>query len=301
MVSVPIPMSPKLKEFENINDANFTYQIKWDGVRILASVQNGQVTLINKNHRDKSLQFPELQTLSSLGKDFIVDGEVMVIEGIKNSFSKILRRNMTIDRKKISHYTKEIPITYGVFDILYLNGRWLLEETLEKRQSILNNLLHSDSLIHICQNYTNAIDLFKTTREMGLEGIIAKKIGSKYTPGKKTYDWIKYKHKQSIETSVGGLLIENQSIRSLAVGVIEENGLRYVGNVGTGLSEEAKEEILRIAIKSVRVESPFRNFDDKNHIWIEPTVKCYIEFMEWTDEYTLRSPVYKGILSTGGK
>lgn len=289
-------MSPMLMDFPNKEDDNYYYQIKWDGVRILTYKENEGVKLINKNFKDKTKQFPELSILANIEKNFIIDGEAMVVKDNKNSFSKILKRNMTVDSKKINYYTKELPITYAVFDILYYDGIWLLEYPIEKRQNLLKSLFKDTSLIHICQNYESAIDLYKTTKSLRLEGMIAKKKTSKYTPGKKNNDWIKYKHILEIKAFIGGVFVEENNIKSLAVGIKEEEKIIYIGNVGTGLSTSKRKEILRALINNVRIDSPFNNYQDKKHIWVEPTVKCYIEFMEWTDDFTLRSPVFKGLV-----
>lgn len=296
MIDFITPMSPKLKSFSNLEDYNYYYQIKWDGVRILTYKLNDTIKLINKNKKDKTKQFPEFEILRDINKDFILDGEAMVIEGNKNSFSKILKRNMTIDSKKIDYYLKVAPITYAVFDILYYDSRWLINEPIEKRQELLHWLLKNNCLIHICKNYDSAIELYKSTKNIGLEGIIAKKKGSKYTPGKKSYDWVKHKHVLEIQPYIGGVLLENNNIKSLAVGIQEDENFIYIGNVGTGLSAYKRREVLKLLINKVRLDSPFNNFRDKKHIWVEPTVQCYIEFMEWTDGFTLRSPLFKGLL-----
>lgn len=290
-----IPMSPKLLPFDFKNNPDYIYQIKWDGVRMLTYKESGKITLINKYGKDKTKQFPELKKLETLEANFVLDGEIMVVEGTKNSFSKILKRNNTGDVKKINFYIDHIPIIYSVFDIVYFNDRWIMDQPLEYRQNLLNNFLESNSLIHLCQNYNEAVELFQTTKKLGLEGIIAKKKGSKYIQGKKSFDWIKFKHRQVIEGYIGGILIENGMIKSLAIGIKESEEFIYIGNVGTGLSEELKKTILSKGLDLVIVDSPFKNFNDKKHIWLLPIVKCFIEFMEWTEDYTLRSPVLKGI------
>lgn len=295
------PMGPKLAEFKHINDERFFYQIKWDGVRILVHKEGTKVTLINKHQRDKTLQFPELQILKEIKDDFIIDGEMMVVKGEKNSFSQILKRNLTKDLNKIKMLSNRIPVTYGVFDIIYLNGASLMDHEIEKRLEILNTLVENNynytNILHVCKNFDDGVSLYETTNKLELEGIVAKKRGSKYIQGKKSYDWIKYKHKRVIKPYIGGIMVENQRVKSLAVGVMDEQDhFLYIGNVGTGLSEDNKKEILEKSIDIVRQHSIFKNFADKNHIWINPEVRCYIEFMEWTDDYTLRSPVFKSLL-----
>jgi bifunctional non-homologous end joining protein LigD len=289
-------MSPKLLEFDFKNNPNYFYQIKWDGVRMLTYKEGNKITLLNKYGKDKTKQFPELQNLANIKEPFILDGEIMVVEGRKNSFSKILKRNNTTDIKKISFYVENIPITYSVFDLLYFNGKWLMDKPIEYRQDLLKDLIQSDTLVHLCQNFQDPVELFYSTKKLGLEGIIAKKKGSKYIEGKKSYDWIKYKHRQNIEVYIGGILVEDKQLKSLAIGIYERDEFTYIGNVGTGLSEVNKEEILKKAVSIVTMDSPFRNFKDKQHIWLYPRVKCLVEFMEWTDDNTLRSPIFKGFL-----
>ena len=295
------PMGPRLAEYKYKNDENYLYQIKWDGVRILAIKEKSVLTLVNRYHRDKTVQFPELQILKEVKEDFVIDGELMVVEGKKNSFSKILRRNLTNDLNKIRFLKEQIPITYAVFDILSLNGNSLMNEGIEKRISILTNLLgkqiKGNDTIHICKSFDDGVSLFSITEDLGLEGMIAKRRGSKYIQGKKSFDWIKYKHKRVIKPYIGGIMVENNRVRSLAVGVIDDEGsLIHIGNVGAGLSENDKQDILQKSISIVKEESKFKNFNNRKHIWLNPEVRCYIEFMEWTDDYTLRSPVFKGLL-----
>ncbi len=291
------PMGPKLLNFNYKNDPSYLYQIKWDGVRIVTYKNNGSITLINKKLKDKTLQFPEIGILQTIKYDFVIDGEIMVVDENKNSFSKVLRRNFTNDEKKIRNLTTTIPITYAVFDVLKFGEKWLMDYPIEERQKYLTEYFPNNNLIHIVQNFDDGVKLYDKTKILNLEGMIAKKRGSKYIQGKKSYSWIKYKHTQEISPFIGGLYIEEKQVKSLAVGIPHgEDKYLYIGNVGTGLTENHKRAILKAVLNEPVLSSPFINFNGKDHIWITPKVKCHIEFMEWTEEYTMRSPVFKGII-----
>ncbi|WP_353893304.1 hypothetical protein PRVXH_000014 [Proteinivorax hydrogeniformans] len=289
------PMEPVLK-YDLINCNDSIYQVKWDGIRILTYKENKDIYLTTRKGKDKTNVFPEIQELKQLSSTFVLDGEAIIIEEGFNDFSKILTRNQLKNKHQINIAIKEQPITYMVFDIIYLNGKWLSNLPYSERYKILTQEIEIKNLNHtkVCKNYDDGESLFKGTKLQKLEGVLEKDLKSKYTFTKSKY-WKKYKHTNDIDAFVGGIYIKNNTISSLALGTKENGFLRYIGNVGVGLDNENIKEILSLANSLVSLESPFKNKKIKKHIFLKPNIKVNVEFMQWTPHKTMRSPVFRGI------
>lgn len=201
------PMKPITPPQIFYNEA-FLYQVKWDGVRMLAYIDQGQVTLINKNLNNKTKQFPELTVLADLfpEKRGIVDGEVMVLKDGKPHFPSILRRNFNRSPMQISMLSRSLPVVYMIFDIIMLGERDLKQEPLSTRLAILKESLQWQAPFYQVDSFDDGPRLFNAVRENDLEGIVAKRRCSPYTPGKKHNDWFKMKYRKRRSFIIGGFI-----------------------------------------------------------------------------------------------
>jgi bifunctional non-homologous end joining protein LigD len=188
-----------------------------------------------------------------------------------------------------------------VFDILYLNGKWITSNALLERQQMLVQNVSFGDRIHSCDNYDSGNDLFKVMSSHGMEGIVAKEKFGKYHPGKKHTTWKKVKCYREIQAVVGGVLLKSNIPNALMLGLPEDKGLAYIGRVATGLNSGQWQDIALIAREYSSERSPFIKMPKIERslkpVWIEPVITVTVNYLEWTDHGTLRNPVIKSINS----
>lgn len=279
---------------------DYLYQVKWDGVRMLAYIEAGRVTLINKRHHDRTLQYPELQELPAHIKAHhaILDGEIVVLKEGKPSFTSVMSRDNLRDAMRIEQVRKSLPINYMVFDLLLLNGDDLTHQTLEYRQELLDKTIRAGNWLHLVEDFDQGTVLFDTICQMGMEGIVAKQRRGHYVAGKRHHDWFKIKYRRRGVCRVGGYTLRGAVVNSLLLGWQQENGLLYVGRAGSGLNRR-QEEILAKYLPARKTEaSPFVNLTRRpaGYYFTEPDIKVEVEFAEWTDDLHLRAPVIKNFI-----
>lgn len=288
---------------EPFDSSEYTYEIKWDGYRSLVFLDS-QTNLQSRNLKNISSIFPELTNLHRFQKKpgLILDGEIVALRNGKPSFLQLQKRGQLRNETQIRQAVKSNPVVYVVFDLLYLNYQSVMNETLEKRRLLLaENLNPIDELIIIEFIQNQGIAYFKSISELGLEGVIAKKKGSLYLPGKRVKTWLKFKRKKISPFIICGLMYNQTSrgeLRSLLLGAYLDDKLVFFGMVGTGFSRLELEILLRELEKIKTTICPFTdstNLPPKNVIWIRPIVVCEVEYLELTDDGILRHPSFKRI------
>ncbi|HEA29868.1 MAG TPA: DNA ligase D [Leeuwenhoekiella sp.] len=278
------------------NDPEWIYEIKWDGYRILANINEGNVELYSRNGNAYGGQFPAIKkALEQVAQDVILDGEVVVVneEGVPN-----FQALQNYDAR-----TTPGELRYYVFDMLYLNGHEMLTLPLLDRKSLIQEVIEDLDSIYYCDHvegmgksfYTRAIDA-------GLEGVIAKKKNSTYTPGFRTEDWLKIKFIQTEEALICGYTDSQNGgslFGSLILGRYEEDGkLRYIGNCGSGYSNEEQKQLLEKFEEYTIDKRPFKqkiNLKGRKPHWMQPKLICEVKFSEWTNNGILRHPIYRGL------
>lgn len=292
------PMDPLLWP-EAFDNDEYIFQVKWDGVRIIAEVNHGQVSLTNKHGKDKTEQYPELHELSQClkVKTAILDGEVVVLKEGKPSFPTVMRRDQS-QAKNIASLRNLLPINYMVFDLLYLNGRDLRNEPLEFRKSQLDQLLINQASLNPVEDFPSGKLLFDAVERMGMEGIVAKKRTSPYTQDKRHKDWLKVKCRRKQACLIGGYTLRGTIVNSLLLGIFREGSFTYVGKAGSGLSAAQQETLSQLLPQLEIHKSPFVNppSPKKGYHYVRPQIGVQIEYLEWTEELNLRNPVIKGFL-----
>lgn len=287
-------MEPILAKWEH-SHGDCVYQVKWDGVRMLAFVDRGRVILQNRQGRIKTATFPELDCLCSIKfQPVILDGEVVVIKDGRPSFSMILHRNFLP-----SPGLGSPPVSFVVFDILQFLGNDVRTMPLVKRQELLAQTMVQDKIVSVIDNFDCGEDLFALTGKHGWEGIVGKEINSPYVSGK-SQAWKKYKHIQSEVFSIVGFVVKHDQLGSILVAKDFGQGLVLTGAVGSGLSNRARTELYRI-LQTIETKRPPLAPPRKhtNWHWVNPLLMAKVEFMEWTESLTLRAPVFKNLLWEG--
>ncbi|WP_020614980.1 RNA ligase family protein [Paenibacillus daejeonensis] len=290
-----IPFEP-VRYDEIPTGSEWTYQLKWDGVRILAYHQPGDSRLFNRHLRERTDQFPELLPSFLHAQDYIVDGEVIALAADgKPSFHEVMRRDGIRRLARVPSLIYEVPVTYMIFDLLWLNGQSLMDRPLSERQALLAEHLIPTSTIQPVQSHPNGEALFQVVRQHNLEGIVCKRLDSLYRPDGKDDRWVKVKNYGDIIAVIGGYTTRDGVVNSLLSGIYQDGKLYFIGKVGTGkLTAEDWRHLTKIVSSIATETSPFANQhpDMRGANWIIPKLTAKIQFTEWRwhEGRTLRHP-----------
>ena len=290
-------LSPMLigAESEAFDSPDYTYELKLDGVRCLAFLGPAGTELRNKRNLVVSPFYPELAEIYRQVKGrCILDGELTVIVDGKPQFSEIQRRALMSDPFKIKLAAGKAPVSFTAFDLLYRDGEELMGHPLEERQARLKQAVkESDRLAvsRVIEGQGKA--LYALTEQQGLEGIVAKRKGSLYYPGKRTKDWIKIKNLQDEDFVVCGYIRKSQGMTSLVLGQYRGGELVYKGHVTLGVSGSNYKRVTQAPRLSA---PPFPvPAGNENATWIVPDLVCTVQYMERTAKGGMRQPVFKGL------
>ena len=277
---------------------DWLFEIKWDGYRAIGYVRSGEARLVSRNGNDLTARFPEVaKALARAVKspDCVVDGEVCALdENGRPSFSAMQQGK------------PGTPIVYELFDLLELDGEPVVDRPLTERRKLLDELLDRRvSTVQMSGAFDDGEALFTTAKEQHLEGVMAKRAGSRYAEGRRTRDWLKIKtHGEQEFVIVGYTKGEGRrahSFGSLVLAVNEGGTLRWVGNVGTGFTEKTIAELLdaleplRVAESPLAVVPKMPKVRKSDVIWVRPALVAEAKFAEWTHDGHLRAPVYLGL------
>ncbi|GAA4322543.1 hypothetical protein GCM10023144_02600 [Pigmentiphaga soli] len=301
-VPAPLPatLQPQLATLVDAPPADggdWFYEVKFDGYRLLARIEDGQVRLVTRNGNDWTARMPDLAAaLAQAGwPDGWYDGEIAVPD--ENGIPDFQALQNAFDS------TRTQRIVYYVFDVPFCNGYDLRGVPLSERRRLVEALFRHEVPAAIRLSgiiSADAASVVRSACQMGLEGVIGKRKSSIYT-ARRSADWIKLKCSQRQEFIIGGYT-DPQGARkafgSLLLGVHDEHGaLRYVGNVGTGFSERSLEELRHKLAAYVTEECPFANRRGilKRAHWVEPVLLAEVSFGSWTDNGHIRHSVFHGL------
>jgi bifunctional non-homologous end joining protein LigD len=276
----------------------WTFEVKWDGYRAIATESGGDATLTSRNGNDLTARF--LNVAKEIPKavktpDCVLDGEVCALdESGRSSFSAMQQGKAGT------------PIVYYVFDVLEIEGEPVIDLPLVERRKLLEGLLdRRNKIVRLSEMFDDGQALLEAAKQQRLEGIMAKRLDSKYLPGRRTRDWLKIKTHSEQEFVVAGYTKGTgrraSSFGALVLGYYVSNELVYAGNVGTGFNSKEIEKLLDKLRPLRRDTPPFREVPRmpkvrKNDvIWVEPKLIAEVEFAEWTHDGRLRAPSYKGL------
>lgn len=308
-----------------LEDPRYAFQVKWDGVRMLAFLEGGRVRLQGRRLRDRTAAYPELAGLGALvqAREAIVDGEVVVLAEGRPSFPRVLRREQAAGAQA-GRLAAVLPATFAAFDLLYLDGRDLTGRSWSERQELLAERAKEEGrLLHRTRNYDDGRALLAAVSERGLEGVVAKARAGPYLPGRRGHGWVKVKVPRRIECVVGGYTVTPAAApAALLLGLYREPAgapavgapaaarqdgaglsgeaapaLVYVGRVGSGLDEETRALLRQRLPALARPASPFvppPRLPGLECRWLEPALTVVVAFLEWTEDLRLRAPSLVG-------
>jgi bifunctional non-homologous end joining protein LigD len=276
------------------------HEVKWDGMRVLVEVRGGQARLWSRNENDATVSFPELARIP-VG-DALLDGEVVAFAEGAPSFAALAERMHVSRADRARALAERLPVTLLVFDLLRLDDRDLLDEPLGTRRQVLTDLDLHDDRWQTPPTYDDGRMLFDATFEQGLEGIVSKRLTSRYRPGLRSKDWLKFAHRRRDSYVVGGWRRETDSLDRLGAVLVGEPtaaGLLYRGRVGSGLAGK-KALMLRDVLSGLaRATSPFADDvprpDSLGTTWVEPVLVVDVESLGPSAQGRLRQPSYVGV------
>jgi bifunctional non-homologous end joining protein LigD len=300
------PMLATLGELPDRDDA-YAYETKFDGVRAIAYIHSGQMRLLSRNDADVTAAYPELAGLAEQGGgvDLVVDGEIVALNRAgRVSFEALQPRMHLRDRRQIQRLAEASPVSYRIFDLLRLDGRVTTGLPYAQRRELLQSLdLNGSHWSTPPYRAGGGRPALAAAVEHGDEGVVAKRLDSLYTPGRRSPAWIKVKPVRTQEVVVGGWRpgqgARADTIGSLLLGIPGSAGLDYVGQVGTGFTREALLELQRQLGRRTRATSPFAQpvpaREAKDAQWVTPVLVGEVAFSEWTRDGRLRHPAWRGI------
>ncbi|MGH2791553.1 MAG: non-homologous end-joining DNA ligase, partial [Actinomycetota bacterium] len=310
----PPELSPMMAtlEREPFDDDRWLFEPKWDGVRALAVCEQ-ETMLVSRTRKNMTATYPELHRLHEqlVALDAIVDGEVVAFDKGRPSFEKLQSRINLQGVDAIERAMKSIPVSFIVFDLLYLDGRSLAREPVERRREMLEELVVPNNRVQVSQAVVGeGLALSEAARAQNLEGIVAKKLGSPYRVGKRTREWLKIKVTYDADVVIGGWSPgegnRTKSFGALLAGVYDDEGLRFIGAVGTGFTDRVLKDVMaklhvHESKKCPFVEDPTglppSRFGKalRNARWCDPVLVAIVEFRELTAGLRLRAPSFKGL------
>ncbi len=287
----------------------WSFEVKWDGVRAIAYAKPGRLRLESRNLRDITAGYPEVRgLLRELGmREAVFDGELVAFDDAgRPSFERLQRRMHVTAPSSVRRLSASTPVVYAIFDLLYLDGHDLMGLPYEQRRERLQGLDLGGPAWRVPAAHPGAgRRLLDATRAQGLEGIMAKRLNSRYEPGRRTGAWIKIKHTRRQELVIGGWLPgegrRTDRIGALLMGHyvadVDPPRLQYAGRVGTGFTDRTLEQLKARLSPLRRDENPFdpRPKLPRNAVFVAPELVAEIEFREWTSEGVMRAPSYKGL------
>jgi bifunctional non-homologous end joining protein LigD len=272
------------------------YEFKWDGVRAITAVAGGVAEFYARSGVRITAAYPELAALGGQVDDVLLDGEVVVLtEGGQPSFTALAERMHVREPGRAARLAATVPVTYMIFDLLRLRGEDLTGWPYQRRRAALEELGVGGPRWAVPPVFPDGRATYQAAGEHGLEGVVAKRLGSVYRPGARSPDWVKVKLEVTADFVVGGWRPGVRRIGGLLVGVPAAGGrLVYRGRVGGGIGAAAERELLAVLEPLRTAESPFLGGipreDARGAIWVRPEVVVEVKYGQRTPDGRLRFP-----------
>jgi bifunctional non-homologous end joining protein LigD len=307
------PVAPMLASAGNAADVGdpgeWAYEMKWDGVRAVVTVHDGAVTLTSRNGHDMTASYPEFaglgDRLADVG-DAVLDGEIVAVDEKGRPDFGLLQTRMKLTRPKdVQRMREKAPVRLLLFDVMALDGYSLQDDDYDARRTALEDavaLVDGDRTIDVPPAFEGSLDeAMAFSKKLTLEGVVAKRRDSDYSAGRRSRAWVKLKHHATQEVVIAGWRPgagrRADGVGSLLMGIPGDDGLQYVGRVGTGFRDRDLDELLTAFRASARKTSPLVDVpraDARDAHWITPNRVGEVEFAEWTSTGRLRQPTWRG-------
>ncbi|HEY4277722.1 MAG TPA: non-homologous end-joining DNA ligase [Conexibacter sp.] len=285
-------------------DERWQWEVKWDGMRAVIHVVDRTLRIETRTLHDVTIDYPELSPLAdALGDhDALLDGEIVVLDDNgRPSFQMLQARFGLGDKRRIERLAASAPVTVMLFDLLWLDGASLIGQPLTERRAALVGLGLDAERWRTPAAFRESGPLLRESKQLGLEGVMGKRLDSRYEVGKRSTAWIKVKNHIRQEVVVAGWLPGEgrrlDTLGALVIGVHDQRGeLTYIGRVGTGFNDQELRRLVGLLLPRRRDTSPFTGRQPpRETVFVEPDLVAEIAASEWTTAGTLRHPSYKGL------
>jgi bifunctional non-homologous end joining protein LigD len=307
---LPAPVAPMLASAgEPPSGPGWAFEFKWDGVRAIVAAASDQVRLYSRAGNDITGGYPELIVLSELvgGLPVLLDGEIVALDDTGRPDFELLQQRMHV-RSPNPELVAHVPISYYAFDLLDLDGHRLLSQSYQHRRKLLADLeLDGTSpTVRVPPHHTDVggRQLLEVARLHGLEGVIGKRLSSRYLPGRRSPAWIKTTLWATQEVVVGGWTTGQgrraATLGALLLGAYDDQGrLRYLGDVGTGFTDWVLDDLLQRLVALEQPHSPFDEPVPREHArrahWVDPQLVGEVEYRTLTEDRRLRHATWRGL------
>ncbi|MGN7798452.1 ATP-dependent DNA ligase [Leifsonia sp. 22587] len=303
------PMLATLGSAADISDEDeWAFEMKWDGIRAVAEIRGGQLRLTTRNGNDVTVTYPDLAGLVGLAgdHDLVLDGEIVTLNPKGRPDFGLLQTRMGLTRPAdVQSALTRAPAHYMVFDVLEVDGTSHTKDPYDERRELLREVLQPGrgDPVQVPPAFDGDLaHAVASSKELGLEGVMAKRRDSTYATGRRSRSWIKIKHHLTQEVVIGGWTPGNgrraNTIGALLLGIPDGDTLRYVGKVGTGFSDRALDDLTAKLARHERKTSPLEGVpsaDARGAHWVRPDIVGEVEFAEWTGPGRLRQPSWRGL------
>jgi bifunctional non-homologous end joining protein LigD len=300
------PMLASLGSFADVDESTdeWAIEMKWDGIRALAYVSPAGAHFFTRNGIEVTATYPDLAELvSRVHGTAVLDGEIVALNKAGRPDFGLLQQRMNLTKKAdVDPAARATPVYYLVFDILEADGKSATSQTYDERRELLGRTVDSTGRIQVPPAFDgNLKAAFDSSKELGLEGVMAKRRDSTYAAVRRGHAWVKIKHHHTQEVIVGGWRPGNgrreSGVGSLLLGIPSADGLHYVGRVGTGFGDRDLDDLTAPFAKMSQSKTPFVDVpraDASDAHWVTPTLVGEVEFAEWTSGSRLRQPSWRG-------
>lgn len=285
-------------------ESDWAFEMKWDGIRALATISGGEVTLRSRNDVNLTATYPELSALAdALDGDAVVDGEIVALDAKGRPSFGTLQERMNLGRRSdVERARAKTPVVFMAFDLLEHGGERVTGLAYDERRDALLAHVTPTGPVHVPPAFEGDENAaMHSSLELGLEGVVAKKRDSTYAEGKRSRAWMKLKHHRTQEVVVGGWSPGKGNranrVGALLLGIPGADGLRYVGKVGTGFRDRDLDEMATRFAKLQRATSPLDavpSIEARDAHWLRPSLVGEVEFAEWTTSGRMRQPTWRG-------
>lgn len=305
------PVAPMLATLGDESDLDtgddWAFEMKWDGVRALVHLDGTAARLMSRNGNDMTATYPDLVAAIADSVDAesaILDGEIVALgKGSRPDFGLLQQRMGLTKQRDVERAMKEVPASLMLFDLIEHDGSSVWKQPYHQRRDVLHSLIRAGRIVQVPPAFDGDFAAaMKSSADLGLEGVVAKKRDSAYATGRRSRAWIKVKHHRTQEVVIGGWRPgkghRSNGIGSLLMGVLDDHGqLRYIGRVGTGFGDRELDDVVKRLATLSRKTTPFADVpvpDSNDAHWVSPKLVGEVEFAEWTPAGRLRQPSWRG-------
>jgi bifunctional non-homologous end joining protein LigD len=293
--------------------SGWAFEFKWDGVRAIVTVDtadgvDGSVSAVSRNDREISASYPELGRLveAARGHRLVIDGEIVAVDRSGRPDFGLLQQRMHVQRPAPA-LLRQTPVSYFAFDLLEQDGESLAGlPYVERRERLEALALPRPPTVDVPPSFrdVDGVDVLEVARAQGLEGVVAKRLSSRYLPGRRSSDWVKVPLWKTIEVVVGGWQpgegSRDRTLGSMLLGVYNESGeLTYIGHVGTGFNQATLRQLTTALAPLACDDSPFANevpaLLARKARWVEPQLVGEVMFRTWTHDKRIRHSTWRGL------